>query len=359
MKTNLFMQAGRLFPVVALLTVTVFNGLPVRGQGTSGTYANLAVTGTASVNYLDIQGNTAYFGTVTGTSGEPGKTVTYSEGTGGTNALFTDVLTRSTAAWDWLRLGSSGPVMELSPSNQLILTGTQTSNPGSIMIDPTAGQITVNGEPVLTGAGVAGGAITWDSSGDLNVNGSASFADGSDLINSTSEEGTIMNLDLAGTQQPAIGGQYGGFLRVQSGAGTGDTAIEAYADDNQGAAGIDAYNRDTGTFFIMRQVALEFTWLTLTDSGLAQTMTLDNNGNLGIGTTTPQATLDVNGSANFSGPVDIQPQGDLSMGQFTSSPSGGDGGGDDGDAAGIGGGLRGGGALRGGQGAPTVSGSGQ
>jgi hypothetical protein len=44
-------------------------------------------------------------------------------------------------------------------------------------------------------------------------------------------------------------------------------------------------------------------------------------GSVGIGTSNPQAQLDVNGGANFSGPVELQPQGDLSMGSFTAMPS--------------------------------------
>jgi hypothetical protein len=364
----LFTQAGRHFPFVALVALVSFPTHSARAQGTSGTYANLAVTGTASVNYLDIQGNSAIFGSWGGDPSEPGVSFAYSDGTGGTDALYTSILTRPGGAWDWLRLDASGsawPVMELSSSNQLILTGTQTSNAGSIVIDPTSGEITINGWPVLTSGGssgsIAGGGVTWDSSGDLTVSGSASFANGNDLISNMLPDGTIMNLDLEGVQQQSLSGYYGGFLRIQSGADPGnDVAFEAYADEELGAAGFQAYNRESGQFYTMRQIASDFVWGTYTDSGLAQTMTLDNNGNLGIGTTTPQATLDVNGSANFSGPVDIQPQGDLSMGQFTASPNGGGGGGGDDDAVGIGGGLRGGGgALRGGQGAPILSGSGQ
>ena len=39
---------------------------------------------------------------------------------------------------------------------------------------------------------------------------------------------------------------------------------------NIGAAGIDAYNRETGQFYTMRQVAeSDFIWGTYTDSGLS------------------------------------------------------------------------------------------
>ena len=44
-------------------------------------------------------------------------------------------------------------------------------------------------------------------------------------------------------------------------------------------------------------------------------------GNVGIGTGTPQATLDVQGSARFSGAIRVEPQGDLEMGAFTTEPS--------------------------------------
>ncbi len=45
------------------------------------------------------------------------------------------------------------------------------------------------------------------------------------------------------------------------------------------------------------------------------------NGNVGIGTATPQTKLDVAGDARFSGRVRVAQQGDLSMGAFTSEPN--------------------------------------
>jgi len=58
-----------------------------------------------------------------------------------------------------------------------------------------------------------------------------------------------------------------------------------------------------------------------------QTGAIDENGNgyfagnVGIGTQTPQAALDVEGDARFSGVVHVEPQGDLDMGAFTTDPS--------------------------------------
>ena len=50
-------------------------------------------------------------------------------------------------------------------------------------------------------------------------------------------------------------------------------------------------------------------------------MVLTPDGNLGIGTSSPGANLDVAGTANFSGAVHIEPQGDLDMGTFTYDPN--------------------------------------
>ncbi|GEM_PF-2894365 len=45
------------------------------------------------------------------------------------------------------------------------------------------------------------------------------------------------------------------------------------------------------------------------------------SGNVGVGTATPLAKLDVDGNARFSGAVRIEPQGDLDMGAFTVEPT--------------------------------------
>ena len=46
-----------------------------------------------------------------------------------------------------------------------------------------------------------------------------------------------------------------------------------------------------------------------------------STGNVGINTTTPTAMLDVEGDGRFTGPVHLEPQGDLSMGDFTYDPN--------------------------------------
>ena len=127
------------------LSVALFGLLTAGAFGQS--FGNITVTGTASVNELDvsgpfdIQGNSAILGSWTGDSSEPGVSFSYSDGRSGINASFSEALTRPGAGWGWLRLNGTNPIaaMTLSGSNQLILTGVQSSNPGSIVIDPTRG----------------------------------------------------------------------------------------------------------------------------------------------------------------------------------------------------------------------------
>jgi hypothetical protein len=150
-----------------LLLLSLFKSA-LFAQGTSGTYGNLNVTGTATISgTLDVPSNNTYFGTVTG--GTSAVTTGYYDGTSGTGATLTSGLTRPSAAWIWGHITTSGsatPAMALSASNnQLILTGTQASSPGSIILDPTAGKISVNGAPVL----LSGTSLIFNSYGDLGI----------------------------------------------------------------------------------------------------------------------------------------------------------------------------------------------
>jgi hypothetical protein len=78
-------------------------------------------------------------------------------------------------------------------------------------------------------------------------------------------------------------------------------------------------------------------------------------GYVGVGTSSPQYQLDVSGTANFSGPAELAPQGDLPMGNFQSMPPNSGGGGGDGDDDGV---FGGGGFRGGGNGAPATTGTG-
>jgi hypothetical protein len=350
------------------------------GLATTGlfaqTYGNITVTGTASANELDVtglfdlQGNTSYFGS--DSSGQPGATFIYSDGTTGTGAFLTNLLTRPAAAWNWQRQGASAKAMELDPANRLLLTGTQTLNPGSIILNPSAGQITLNGQQVLTNGGsglsIAGsgyvGIGTTNPTSTLDVNGIASanqFAlsgpNGYSAQNSpdpgsgeasfliSTEGGPLFDVDQWGevcvygssafiaVTDRAWGPSYRtGFYSclgtlnffsnplyqntLSIGSLTGNITL------GHTNYGYDGNYTPSSTVTILGSGDTSSTSsLNIQNSDGASGFYVQDDGNVGIGTSTPQATLDVNGSANFSGPVEIQPQGDLSMGSFTATPA--------------------------------------
>jgi len=372
-------------------------------------YTNLSVSGTASINNLDVYGNSATFGAWTGDSSEPGASFVYSDGTSGTNASLTTFLTRPASSWVWQRGGASSGAMVLTSSNQLLLTGTQSSAPGSIIIDPTAGQITVNGNPVVTtgatgliindneaigystpfqgnllvnssNAGAPGGAIwianesgdhpgnsarlafTLDGSTDSTPNASIdsiliSSNGSSDMTFSTSLASTLyerMRITSSGniginTSTPAsdkwltVGGGYSFVSTVQL-----NTAFDQDTINKHGV--VMAYDTDDQIGVVIGDSngnPSNLAFWTYSGSNWSEQMRIDPNGNVGIQTTAPEYTFDVNGTARINGTLTISgssnvilinPAGDLSMGTFTNGTPPpdddyeGDGGGGDSDA---------------------------
>ena len=185
----------------------------------------------------------------------------------------------------------------------------------SIVMDPTLGQITINGIPVLLNGG----------------NGIAVGQSGRIGIGTTSPQSTL-------TVEADVSGARGGELSLVNYAGgaNASAAINFGLDPssynaNSGNAQIEAVNlNQTGG----NDSALVFsTW---NGSAFGERMRIAPGGNIGIGTSNPQATLDVNGSTYMRGTVIvtgtlagntvvasgsnlvlIPQQGDLSMGSFT------------------------------------------
>ena len=53
---------------------------------------------------------------------------------------------------------------------------------------------------------------------------------------------------------------------------------------------------------------------------LTERLRVTSTGNVGVGTAAPAAKFHVAGSARFDGPVHIEPQGDVLMGEFGEEP---------------------------------------
>ncbi len=296
---------GRYVPlaVMAAIALAAFPAASARGQGTTGTYGalvvtgtlsvtgtgTLAVTGTASVGTLavtgtavgaglDVQGNSIFFGSWSTNALEPGVTYSYSEASGGTNAAFTSTLTRPVSTWCWQRLdgfGNAWNVMALDGSNQLILTGTQTTSPGSIIIDPTVGQITINGQTVLTANAIQNLSILSANIGSGNIAGASSIGVGT-------------NVTASGTDSSAFG--YGstasGAYSFAAGIGTVALAYDSVA--------LGAYNIPSGSG--TGWVATDPLFTIGNGSGstsLSSALTVLKNGNVGIGSAAPVARLGV------------------------------------------------------------------
>jgi len=254
----------------------------------------------------------------------------YDDASSGTSA-FTTYLTRPASQWEWYRADTTGtarPAMTLSNSNQLILTGTQHTSPGTIVIDPTSGAITINGQQVVA-----------TSSGITNFQLGTSFGNSSTgnevLTNLWSDNAAGFLFDYEHTSEGSVAYDpgYHRFTFYSN-----HSAMGMYLFDD-GSIGIGSNFSDAAYDSIgvdsSGNVSFEAGMITLDTSGDASFA-----GSVGIGTSTPQANLDVQGTGNFTGPVYIQPQGDISMGAFNYAPPGtppAGGGGDDGDAM-IGGG---------------------
>lgn len=328
---------------------TLFLLASVLGLATAGafgqTYGNITVTGTASVNELDtsgifdLRGDSAYFGSWQGNPNQPGATFSYSEGTGGTNAAFTSTLTRPGAAWNWLLLDASGnpsAIMELDPSNRLILGGTPSSISNSVVIDPSAGQISVNGCQVLTN----GNGLTMDSSGNATIEGnltapSLSFPSGpleiqpygnQTFFNNNTDNGTGSLVQISSGGNPlGIAGPYSFISVNDTGWSNCGFVTELFGTSEffcgSGGDGAEGIGRDDFTVFDLQTGIPNFT--------------VDQNDNVYIGAISrnlaqtsliiaePQSNIvSISGTTQFSTTVEVPQQGDLSMGSFTASPDG-------------------------------------
>ena len=162
----------------------------------------------------------------------------------------------------------------------LFLDGEGDGNVGIGTVNPTT-KLYVNGDATVTGAGIFGnGAITLGSSAGtdayINTNGSAGFAGGNLLVNTT------------------------GNLQVQSGYGLDTQSAGLLSLGTSNATSIGIGNTAAA-------VAISSTTFAVNDSDIY----VNNSGNVGIGTTNPQYLLDVNGDVRVATGSDIVLEGEL------------------------------------------------
>ena len=277
-------------------------------------------------------------------------------------------------------------------SNRLTLTGTQNTNPGSILIDPTAGNIIVNGQQVLTngngltlGQNGSFGIGTQSPAAQLDVEGTGNVILNSGFVgiggDPTTQNATVSAPSPLLVTQPGAAGMRLMTTQANHNGTTSAEILDFWGPNNEMVGEIAGLNADYpgagsyqpkqlafwsaesgGMLFLARNWPTGAGPIVFADgdyaTGEVMRITTDHKlsvggetapaclasikgnasvgsdysetaapqdgmiveGNVGIGTSTPQAALDVNGQANFSGPVELQPQGDLSMGNFTTMP---------------------------------------
>ncbi|MFL6515934.1 MAG: hypothetical protein ACJ8M1_13025 [Chthoniobacterales bacterium] len=232
----------------------------------------------------------------------------------GANSIIRFGATRSANDWIWERGSTSTaaislPVMKLDAANRLTLFDNTVSAAPAIVLDPTSPPgIFIAGQRVLT-SGAAGSFLPVNpvqlTIGVNNVAAADSLAVGSSVQSGGRNSAAFgSNTRAAGDNAVAVGDH----TQAQ---GFGQFVTGSY-NVPQGAAATSSI--DDQLFVIGNGTD---------DLHRSNALTVLRNGNVGIGTSTPTRKLDVNGAAVVSGDlkvtgaVQMAPQGDLSMGEFT------------------------------------------
>jgi hypothetical protein len=205
--------------------------------------------------------------------------------------------------------------MKLDSLNKLTLFDPGAIGREGIVLDPGGLQpgILINGQRVLTTTSAAGSYLPLNpvqlSVGINNTVGADALAVGNS-VQATGHNATALgsNVIASGENSVAIGDH----LRAQ---GFGQFVAGAYnipkGNPNTAAGDDQLFVIGNGT----------------DDTHRSNAITILRNGNIGLGTSSPSAKLDVkgdtyiDGNVTVSGAISILPQGDISMGEFTQGPT--------------------------------------
>jgi hypothetical protein len=162
---------------------------------------------------------------------------------------------------------------------------------------------------------VAGGAQVQQHTANGAVTRFAAGAVGTPSLSAFGDVNTGLWFPAADTLAASVGGVEGWRLDSSGNLGIGTSSPTGKLTvSNAGAAGLEfyptggvgggayfnAYNRSTSLFITHTSYASAHTWYVGT-GGATRAIDLDSSGNLGIGTSSPGARLEVNGTSNLGG----------------------------------------------------------
>jgi len=224
---------------------------------------------------------------------------------------------RSAHEWVWDRSVAANPIitMKLDALNRLTLFDAAVAGREGIVLDPSGPQagIFINGQRVLTATSAAGSYLPLNpvqlTIGANNTVGADALAVGS------SAQATGQNAAAFGWNTTASGENSVAFGDHVTAQGFGQFIAGAYNIPQGNRSAPD----DSDELFVVGNGR--------DDMHRSNAVTILRNGNVGIGTASPSARLDVTGHVKVdgdilvTGAVNISPQGDLSMGEFTQGPT--------------------------------------
>ena len=282
--------------------------------GTATMHGNLSVSGT-----VDFLGNNLWLGSWLSDPTRPGVVISYTDATTApTPSLLKFTAYRPSHGWLWEHNNTSQtstiPMMKLDANH--VLTLYTTSGNAAIALDPN-GAIALNGSNLLTQSAadslyVSANAGLFAANGTLGINTTAPMTTldvrggaALGLGEPTGYAGAEHTIEITG---------YGGWTPLTLIGGSG--VVECWTDYSEEQVLMFGAGRpgepSDGDFHVTTGGG-QNPWI---ERMLIQA----SSGNVGIATSSPQATLDVQGNARFSGPVRIEQQGDLDMGQFAVEP---------------------------------------